>query len=344
MNRSKLMATTALASVMAASSAQAEMSISGLFAGTITDADGGGLASGFSTNSVYVSYSDSMDNGMGVSVAMSLTASGLLTDVNFDTGMGVIGLGNGQDSAVDKMDGSPACFSLNVCGAAELGGYNDGDALSGDSIMYTNTFNGITVKVSRGESVASTNGTPGSAIRNSNSSRNAELGTDGFMVNRDYVTLARGEAVPAGFTRLTGTAATEGHSAVMSYAASASIMGASVAAGLSQIDYNGATADMDPSFVTVGYSLAGLNLGYALYDGDNGQEETQMGVGTSMAGMDVGIQFANLDATTDQDMTRISVSKGMGAASFGLDYTELDVAGGTASDTDTWNFMYVVGF
>ena len=43
-------------------------------------------------------------------------------------------------------------------------------------------------------------------------------------------------------------------------------------------------------------------------------------------------------------MTRISVSKGMGAASFGLDYTELDVAGGTASDTDTWNFMYVVGF
>ena len=121
-------------------------------------------------------------------------------------------------------------------------------------------------------------------------------------------------------------------------------MGASVAAGLSQIDYNGATADMDPSFVTVGYSLAGLNLGYALYDGDNGQEETQMGVGTSMGGMDVGIQFANLDATTDQDMTRISVSKGMGAASFGLDYTELDVAGGTASDTDTWNFMYVVGF
>ena len=346
MNRSKLMATTALASVMAASSAQAEMSISGLFAGTITDNDGGGLDSGFSSNSIYVSYSDSMDNGMGVSVAMSLTATGLLTDVNFDTGMGVIGVGNGQDSSVDKMDGSPACFSLNVCGGAELGGFNDGDTLSGDSIMYTNTFNGITVKVSRGEKVASTTGTPGSAIRNSNSSRNAELGggNDGFMVNRDYVTLARGEAVPAGFTRLTGTAATEGHSAVMSYAASGSFMGATITGGLSQIDYNGSTADMDPSFVTVAYSLAGLNLGYGLYDGDNGQEETQMGVGTSMAGMDVGIQFADLDATTDQDMTRISVSKGMGAASFGLDYTELDVAGGTASDTDTWNFMYVVGF
>ena len=84
MNRSKLIGATALASVMAASSAYANMSISGLYAGTIKDADGG-VTHTFSTNSVYVSYSDSMDNGMGVSVAMSLTAAGLKTDVNFDT-------------------------------------------------------------------------------------------------------------------------------------------------------------------------------------------------------------------------------------------------------------------
>jgi hypothetical protein len=47
MNRSKLIGATALASVMAATSAQAEMSISGLFAGTLTDNDGG-LESSFS--------------------------------------------------------------------------------------------------------------------------------------------------------------------------------------------------------------------------------------------------------------------------------------------------------
>ena len=41
---------------------------------------------------------------------------------------------------------------------------------------------------------------------------------------------------------------------------------------------------------------------------------------------------------------RVSLSKGMGAASFGLDYTETDVAGGTTGDGDAWNFMYVVGF
>ena len=109
----KIIASTAIASVMAASSAHAAMSVNGLFTGSLTDNDGG-LASTFSANSVYVSYSDTMDNGMGVSVAMSLTAAGLVTDVNIDTGMGTIGLGTGQDSAVDAMDGSPACFSLTL--------------------------------------------------------------------------------------------------------------------------------------------------------------------------------------------------------------------------------------
>ena len=296
MNRSKIIGATALASVMSASAAYAEMSISGLFAGTLTDSDGGGLASGFSTNSVYVSYSDSMDNGMGVGLTMSITATGIVTDVNFDTGMGTIGLGTGQDSAVDGMDGSPACFSLNACGSAlsgKTGGagvYNDGDTDSGNSIAYSNSMGGVNFKVTRG---------------------------------MESATLEP----------------------VMSYAAGTSLMGATVKAGVSSIDYkDAATADVDPSFVTVAYSIAGLNLGYALYDSDNGMEETQMGVGTSAMGMNVGVTFAEKDFTTDTDYMRVSLSKGMGAASFGLDYTETDVAGGTASDTDVWNFMYVVGF
>jgi len=299
MNRSKLIGATALASVMAAGAAQAEMSISGLFAGTLSDSDGGGLASSFSTNSIYVSYSDSMDNGMGVGVSMSVTSASITTDVNIDTGMGTIGLGTGQDSAVDGFDGSPACYSLNACGSAlsgKTGGagvYNDGDTVSGNSIAYSNSMGGVSFKITRG------------------------------MENTDAAT---------------------GNSAVMSYAASTSLMGATVKAGVSSIDYKGDTADVDPSFVTVAYSIAGLNLGYALYDSDNGMEETQMGVGTSAMGMNVGVTFATKDYTTDTDYMRVSLSKGMGAASFGLDYTETDVAGGDASDTDVWNMMYVVGF
>ena len=293
MNRSKIIGATALASVMAASAAQAEMSIGGLFAGHINDTSAD-VASTFSTNSIYVSYSDSLDNGMGVSLTMSVngtqTATNIVTDVNIDTGMGVIGLGTGQDSAVDGMDGSPACFSLNACASALNANYIDGDTLSGNSIAYSNSVGGIDFKVTRGMESATTN-------------------------------------------------------PVMSYAGGMSIMGATVKAGVSSIDYiNPATADVDPSFVTVGYSIAGLNLGYAMYDGDNGGEETQMGVGTSAMGMNVGVTFSDADLATDVEYMRVSLSKGMGAASFGLDYTETDEAGGTANDSEQWKFMYVVGF
>jgi hypothetical protein len=304
MNRSKIIGATALASVMAAGAAHSEMAINGYFTGIVQDNDGGGLASTFSTNSIYVSYSDSMDNGMGVGLTMSVTAAGIKTDVNFDTGMGTIGLGIGQDSAVDGFDSNPGCFSLvncwNVAMSGKAGGsssfdadssaYTDGDAESGNSIAYSNSMGGVSFKVTRG--MESTTLEP-----------------------------------------------------TMSYAAKTSIMGATVAAGVSQIDYkSAATADKDPSFVTVGYSIAGLNLGYAMYDADNGSEETTMGVGTSMAGLDVGVQFANRDFTTDTDYMRVSVNKGMGAASFGIDYTEKDEAGGATNDTDTWTFNYAVGF
>ena len=81
-----------------------------------------------------------------------------------------------------------------------------------------------------------------------------------------------------------------------------------------------------------------------MYDSDDGSEETTMGVGTSMAGLDVGVQFATRDFTTDTDYMRVSVNKGMGAASFGIDYLETDVAGGSSDDTDNWHLNYVIGF
>ncbi len=297
MNRSKIIGSTALASLMAAGSASAEMSISGFISGYFNDNDGGGMSQSFSTNSIYVSYSDALDNGMGLGVVMSVSQGGANeAGISIDTGMGTLKFGETADSAVDGFDSNPGCFSLRICYSVAISGknggtnlYDDGDASSGNSIKYSNSMGGISFAVSRGMESAT-------------------------------------------------------YEPTMSYAASGSFMGATVAAGVSQIDRKGTGVDQDPSFVTVGYSIAGLNLGYAQYDSDTNGEETSMGVGTSVAGMDVGVQFASYDSTTDTDYMRVSVNKGMGAASFGIDYLETDEAGGSTNDTDTWHLNYVIGF
>ena len=280
MNRSKIIGATALASVMAAGAAQAEMSLSGYFAGTVSDNDGGGIASTFSTNSFYISYSDSMDNGMGVGLTMSVTAAGIKTDVNFDTGMGTIGLGTGQDSAVDKMDGSPAIgASLNAYGPRFSAAFNDGDASSGASLMYTTpSINGWTIGASIGENGG----------------------------NSDRVT---------------------------SVAVKGSIAGVSVAAGA--VDAVGAN---DDSFVTLGYSVAGVGLGYGAYDSDE-DEVTIVSAKTSVAGMTVGMRYEDLDASTDNTRTLYSVGKDFGGMSLTLMFEEQD-----AADNEEWNLVYAMGF
>ena len=300
MNRSKLIGSTALATLMTAGAASAEMSIGGYISGYVNDGPGE-TSQALSTNSVIVSYSDSLDNGMGIGVVMSISQSGGNTaGISIDTGMGTVKFGESADSAVDGFDSNPGCFSMRICYSVAISGkgggtnlYDDGDASSGNSIKYSNSMGGVSFAVSRGM---------GSAT----------------------------------------------YEPTMSYAASTSIMGASIAAGVSQIDRKGTGVDQDPSFVTVGYSIAGLNLGYAVYDSDTNGEETSMGVGTSVMGMDVGVQFASYDtseaSTTDTDYMRVSVNKGMGAASFGIDYLETDVAGGSSDDTDTWHLNYVIGF
>jgi hypothetical protein len=298
MNRSKIIGSTALATLMSAGAASAELSLNGLMTGKVMDDDGGGLSQSISTNSIYVSYSDSLDNGMGLSVVMSVSDAGANKGgITIDTGMGSLKFAEAGDSAADSFDSNPGCFSIldcyNVAISGKGGGtniYDDGDSPSGNSIKYSNSMGGVSFSISRGMESATVD-------------------------------------------------------PVMSFAAKTSIMGATIAAGVSQIDYkSAATADKDPSFVTVGYSIAGLNLGYAVYDSDENGEETTMGVGTSVAGMDVGVQFASYDAATDTDYMRVSLNKGMGPMSLGVDYIEIDEAGGTTNDADQWNLNYVVGF
>tara|TARA_B100000700_G_C14983720_1_gene827688 strand:- start:38 stop:1039 length:1002 start_codon:yes stop_codon:yes gene_type:complete len=333
MNRSKLLTTTALATVMSATAAHAELSLSGFYAATIADSDGG-TSHGTSTSSMYVTYSDTLDNGMGLTFNISASAGWHGADVFIDTGMGTLGLGDGQDSAVDKTDGSPAITSLNKYGPRFGTSFNDGDAASGASVMYTSpSINGFTVKVSKGFEVASAASTAGVCY-------------DTDATDSTLVAVTAGNTCATTHTRLSGSAATAGHDGVMSYAVTGSVMGLGLAAGVSSIDYHATgTADVDPSFVTASYSLGGINLGYAMYDADGSSEETQMGVSTSMGGMTVGVTFAEDDNTTDVDYMHVGAIKSLGAMSYSVEYLETDSAAAAgAGDSDTWNFTYTIGF
>ena len=292
MNRSKIITATALATVMTAGAAHAEMSISGLYAGSISDNPGAATSHDLSTNSIYVSYSDAMDNGMGVGVNMSVTAAGIKTTIGVDTGFGTIDLGNGGDSAVDDSDGNPADFSQPHGGTLGLT-FVDGDTTGeANSIKYSSpSMSGLTFQV-----------------------------TQGFD-----------DGTNAGTT---------------SVAAQYSLMGVSLKAGVSSMDVkaSGGT-DTDPSFMTAAYSIAGLNLGYAVYDNDvsTGDEETAMGVSTDVGGMTVGVRFAELDTSTvDTDFMNVTLKKSLGAMSFGVDYLETDASNAAATDQIT--FSYAVGF
>ena len=303
MNRSKILGASALASLMTAGVAQAEMSVSGYVLGAFADSDGGGLTNYNTSETVTVSYSDSLNNGMGLTASMNIKDT-LQTLVTIDTGMGSINFsadGRG-DSALDKIDGSTACYGLFWCASAYNSTYNDGDALSGNSIRYVSpSINGFTIQASHG------------------------LETAGTVLSVDSV-------------GVTG-----------------SIMGATVKAGFADINYDNGThtsglsseVDKTPSMYAVGYSIAGLDLGYAFYDSDDtaSSEETQYGVGTSVMGMYVGAQFGAHDTTgNDTDYMTLTAIKDMGAASFSYEYIEEDQAGGTTNDSDTHLVAYSIGF
>ena len=314
MNRSKILGATALASLMTAGVAQAEMSVSGYILGAFADSDGGGLSNYDTSETVTVSYSDSLDNGMGLSVGMDITNS-LANTITIDTGMGSVTFSSSGkgDSALDKVDGSPVCFGLFWCGAAYNASYNDGDEVSGNSIRYVSpAINGFTIQASHG--------------------------LEGTYDNSSH----------------TGGSATEDVLNTTSVGITGSIMGVGVKGGFADINYDngnhfGASTNTDqtPSMYALSYSVAGLDLGYAFYDSDDtaSSEETQYGVGTSMMGMYLGAQFATHDTTgNDTDYMTLSAIKSMGAASFSYEYVEEDQAGGTTNDSDTHLVAYSIGF
>jgi hypothetical protein len=314
MNKSKIIgAATGIATLLSATAATADgVSVNGYLEGWFTSGDNTtGVTNLIKSETVSVSYATTLDNGMGLSIGFDLTSS-VATGFSVDTGMGTIATGNGGmiKSAADKMDSLPNNSNVQSSNK-KLGKYNDGDSASGDNILYiTPSMNGWKIAASIGENVCTT--TSASTVNTSDS----------------------GSATDAVTTTSTTTCSDD---RVTSVAASGSVMGISVAAGA--VDQAGSAGD--DSFMTLGYSVGGVNLGYANYDSDD-DEVSVYSVTTSVAGMTVGYRFDDLDAATaanDNDLSTYSVGKDMGGMSLTLMYEDQD-----AADNSEWNLVYAIGF
>jgi hypothetical protein len=285
MNKSKIIsAATGLATVMSATAATADgVSVNGYIEGWFSSGDKvQGMSNTMWSNSVYVSYSSTLDNGMGLSVGYTITGSSVSGGFGIDTGMGSLKTGTGYqvNSAADGMDGLPNNANVKFPNAMYvLGTYDDGDTATGEGIKYTSpSIGGFTFAASMGENASNADRT-------------------------------------------------------MSYATSGSVAGISVAAGV--VDTGGAN---DDTFVTLGYSIGGVGIGYGSYDSDV-DTLTALSVVTDVAGMTVGMRYDDLDASTDNTQTTYSIGKDLGGLSLTLMYADQDIA-----DNSRWDLVYAMGF
>ena len=295
MNKSKIIAASGLATVMSATAATADsVSLNGYIEGWFTSGDSAsGVTNTVYSQSVYVSYSTTLDNGMGLTAGFTITNSLHAAGFSVDTGMGTLATGTGWqvNSAADAMDSLPNNANVQSSNK-KLGTYDDGDNQSGEGIKYTSpSINGWTLAASIGENIAQTQTSAGAQSRAAHDDRTTSVAIKG------------------------------------------SVMGLSVAAGtVNQADGE------DDSFVTLGYSVAGVGIGYGNYDSED-DETTVVSVKTDVAGMTVGYRYDDLDASTDNSMNTYSIGKSLGGMSLTLMYEEQDTA-----DKSEWNLVYAMGF
>jgi hypothetical protein len=276
MNKSKITAYTALATVMSASAAHADLSLSGLYQGNVTSGDhNSGVSHAMSTSSVYVTYGSTLENGMGLSAGFSITGASMGFSTSIDTGMGTIGFGQIHSSAADGMDSMPA-GATNVYSNMRLGTYSDGDTDEGMGVKYTSpSMNGWTVAVSIGEDTANQDNAAGS--------RNSSIAAKGSIA---------GLAIAAG--SVDDNDGSDDNFMTLGY----SVAGVSLGYGMYDDD-----AGAESTVLGLTTSMAGVTLKYTYeeLDAATDKDASIYAVSKDLGGMGVALQFTDTDDGTAVD-------------------------------------------
>ena len=282
MNKSKITAYTALATIMSASVAYADLSLSGFHKGVVSSGDNtSGVSNTFTTSSVYVTYGSTLDNGMGLSAGFSITGASMGFSTAIDTGMGTVGFGTVHNSAVDGMDSMPA-GATNLKSNVTLGSYIDGDTDEANGIKYTSrSMNGWTLAYSMGETVA-------------NGDRNSSVAVKGSV---------------AGVALAAGAVDDNDGSDDNFYTIGYSVAGVSLGYGMYDDD-----AGSEATVIGLSTSMAGLSLGYT-YEENDASTDTDMSrysVGKDLGGMALTLFFTDTDDGTAADNQQWALTYAIG--------------------------------
>ena len=197
MKKLNLATTAAVATVMSASGAYADLSLGGAIASVFTSGDGTSGYSQYGTSyTINIDYTTTLDNGMGMATNVDVSPGGTGSSVNYlmtmSTDMGSVFFGTDFASAVDNNDYTQGGARYQTNGQIISSGWNDGDASSGNGIGVSSSVGPANVQVTYGSganralSVAATMNIMGASVKAGNTDFDTSGTQDNGFVSIGY--------------------------------------------------------------------------------------------------------------------------------------------------------------
>jgi hypothetical protein len=199
MKKLNLATTAAVATVMSATGAYADLSLGGAIATVFTSGDGTSGYSQYGTSyTINIDYTTTLDNGMGMATNVDInpgyTSSSGAHDsspVNYlmtmSSDLGSVFFGTDFASAVDNNDYAQGAARYQTNGQIISSGWNDGDAASGNGIGVSSSVGPASVQVTYGSgsdramSIAATMTVAGASIKAGNTDFDTAASDQGFV-------------------------------------------------------------------------------------------------------------------------------------------------------------------
>ena len=197
MKKLNLATTAAVATVMSASGAYADLSLGGAIATVFTSGDATSGYSQYGTSyTINIDYTTTLDNGMGMATNVDVSPGGASSSVNYlmtmSTDMGSVFFGTDFASAVDNNDYAQGGARYQTNGQIISSGWNDGDASSGNGIGVSSSVGPANVQVTYGSganralSIAATMNIMGASVKAGNTDFDTSGTSDNGFVSVGY--------------------------------------------------------------------------------------------------------------------------------------------------------------